>query len=181
MVQVPVQYRWKFEVVEFVHGQAKQAGAFTFLRIYESGHEIPAYQPETAYRIFNRALQNLDIATGTKATYSGGEAYKSEGEDSTWSHKNEDPEDPTHFCYTLDPYSTCSEDQLNSLANGTAVIKDWIVQDSNSTKLFPSVFGGTSTDGPAPSGSVSPAPGAANSVQPGRLIFIVVVAIGLLI
>ena len=164
----------------YIGGYVRQYGNLSFSRVFESGHEVPAYQPETAYHIFNRALSNLDIATGTKPTYSGAEAYKSQGEDNTWSHKNEDPEDPTHFCYTLDPYSTCSEDQLNSLANGTAVIRDWILQDSNSTKLFPSVFEGTATEGPAPSGSVSPAAGAASSVEPGYLMFMVLVTVGLL-
>jgi hypothetical protein len=49
-----------------VHGQVKQAGLFSFLRIYESGHEVPFYQPLAALEIFERALKQLDIATGTE-------------------------------------------------------------------------------------------------------------------
>ena len=70
-----------------VHGQVKQSGAFSFVRIYESGHvstmnvqayasrtgsanikigfkEVPFYQPEISVVIFERAIAGLDIATG---------------------------------------------------------------------------------------------------------------------
>ena len=47
-----------------VHGQVKQSGAFSFVRIYESGHEVPFYQPLIALEIFERAIAGRDIATG---------------------------------------------------------------------------------------------------------------------
>jgi hypothetical protein len=171
----------------YIGGLVRQYGNLSFSRVYESGHEIPAYQPETAYRIFNRALSNLDIATGTKPTYSfEGEAYNSEGEDSTWRHMNELPEQPIPFCYTLDPYSTCSEDQLYRLGNGTAVVRDYIVQDANSTKLFPEIFGGTGTgDGPSArasaSASVAPAPGDANGLRPSLFLGVVAILVTLMV
>jgi len=49
-----------------VHGQVKQAGSFAFVRIYESGHEVPYYQPLAALEMFERALHHLDIETGTR-------------------------------------------------------------------------------------------------------------------
>ncbi|KAF2830580.1 carboxypeptidase S1 [Ophiobolus disseminans] len=49
-----------------VHGQVKQAGLFSFLRIYESGHEVPFYQPLASLEIFERALKQVDIATGNE-------------------------------------------------------------------------------------------------------------------
>jgi carboxypeptidase C (cathepsin A) len=42
----------------------RQYGNFSFSRVFEAGHEVPAYQPETAYEIFRRAMFNLDIASG---------------------------------------------------------------------------------------------------------------------
>ncbi|KAG8160018.1 hypothetical protein KVR01_010655 [Diaporthe batatas] len=47
-----------------VHGQVKQSGAFSFVRIYESGHEVPFYQPVVALEMFERAISSKDIATG---------------------------------------------------------------------------------------------------------------------
>ncbi|RMZ92347.1 hypothetical protein DV736_g404, partial [Chaetothyriales sp. CBS 134916] len=47
-----------------VHGQARQAGTFAFVRIYESGHEVPFYQPLAALTLFSRVLKGRDIATG---------------------------------------------------------------------------------------------------------------------
>jgi len=47
-----------------VHGQVKQSGSYSFVRIYESGHEVPFYQPLAALEMFERALGNKDIATG---------------------------------------------------------------------------------------------------------------------
>ncbi|KAF2264646.1 carboxypeptidase S1 [Lojkania enalia] len=47
-----------------VHGQVRQSGLFSFLRIYESGHEVPFYQPLASLEIFERALAQVDIATG---------------------------------------------------------------------------------------------------------------------
>lgn len=47
-----------------IHGQVKQAGSFAFVRIFESGHEVPYYQPLAAQVLFERALHHKDIATG---------------------------------------------------------------------------------------------------------------------
>jgi len=38
----------------YIGGQVRQYGNLSFTRVYEAGHEVPAYQPETAYRIFTR-------------------------------------------------------------------------------------------------------------------------------
>ena len=58
-----------------VHGQVKQSGNFAFARIYESGHEVPFYQPLVALEMFERAICGLDIADG-KESWQG---YKSVG------------------------------------------------------------------------------------------------------
>lgn len=47
-----------------VHGQVRQAGSFAFVRIYDSGHEVPFYQPLAALEMFERVVQGLDIETG---------------------------------------------------------------------------------------------------------------------
>ena len=58
------------------HGQVKQSGAFSFVRIYESGHEVPFYQPLVSLEIFARAIAGKDIATGE---LNPGQGYKTMG------------------------------------------------------------------------------------------------------
>lgn len=59
-----------------VHGQVKQSGLFSFVRIYESGHEVPFYQPLASLEMFERALKQVDIATGKEEVH---DEFKTEG------------------------------------------------------------------------------------------------------
>ena len=52
-------------------GEVRQHGNFSFLRVYESGHEVPYYQPVAALALFNRTLHMLDVATGTTEISAG--------------------------------------------------------------------------------------------------------------
>lgn len=47
-----------------VHGQVKQSGNFAFARIYESGHEVPFYQPLVSLEMFSRVIKGYDIEHG---------------------------------------------------------------------------------------------------------------------
>ncbi len=60
------------------HGQVKQSGQFSFVRIYESGHEVPFYQPLAALEMFERVLNSTDLATGIQKI-SQGSSYKTSG------------------------------------------------------------------------------------------------------
>jgi carboxypeptidase C (cathepsin A) len=62
---------------DVVHGQVKQSGILSFSRIYDSGHEVPAYQPLVSLAIFGRAISGRDIATGGVKV---GNCYKTPGE-----------------------------------------------------------------------------------------------------
>lgn len=60
------------------YGEVRQYGNFSFMRIYESGHEVPYYQPVAALEIFKRVLGNLILSDGSKPVTpdygTGGEA-----------------------------------------------------------------------------------------------------------
>lgn len=122
----------------YIGGLVRQHGNLSFIRTYQAGHEIPSYQPETAYKIFTRALFNYDIATGLESTAGTeeGQIYTSTG--------RPDPDvqlEPTGqeltYCYTYAPSGTCQPEQIEALQNGTAEICNWLVIDANSTQLFP--------------------------------------------
>ncbi|KAI1170071.1 Alpha/Beta hydrolase protein [Nemania sp. FL0916] len=59
-----------------VHGQVRQAGKFSFTRVYESGHEVPFYQPLAALEYFQRAISGKDIETGKEKV---GKGYRTDG------------------------------------------------------------------------------------------------------
>jgi hypothetical protein len=134
----------------YVGGQVRQYGNLSFSRIYESGHEVPAYQPQTAYEIFRRVMNNLDVATGSQSTIGGAGIYATQGTPDTWAIKNQIPQPPPDECYILSP-STCTDDQLDALENGTANVTNYIYgasppasspkpKKSNSFLLIPSLL-----------------------------------------
>lgn len=47
------------------YGEVRQYGNFSFLRVYESGHLVPFYQPIAALALFNRTINHLNIADGS--------------------------------------------------------------------------------------------------------------------
>lgn len=108
--------------------------------MFQAGHEVPSYQPEAALAIFSRALGNLDIATGTRGTAGPG-GYSSAGPADALATGSEVPEQALMFCYVLVPYS-CLEEKVAAVENGSARIVSYIVEDANSTQLFPELFGG---------------------------------------
>ncbi|KAI9781133.1 MAG: hypothetical protein M1835_004356 [Candelina submexicana] len=130
----------------YVGGVVRQHGNFSFSRVFESGHEVPAYQPETAYKIFMRAMFGLDIATGNTPTTANPSNYSSTGPKSSFQIKNEVPESPPSQCYILSLQNTCTEDQVNAVVNGTALIHDYILIDQNDMNLFPNITGGNASN-----------------------------------
>ncbi|KAK5111817.1 hypothetical protein LTR62_004737 [Meristemomyces frigidus] len=99
---------------DIVHGQVKQSGNFAFVRIYESGHEVPFYQPVVALEMFERAIRQLDIATGLDGVWNG---YKSVGTgESTFREGNATIQ--TQFLPLNATYNTTTN-VPNPLVNGT--------------------------------------------------------------
>ena len=120
----------------YVGGLVRQHGNFSFTRVFQAGHEVPAYQPETAYEIFRRSLFNLDIATGKQNTADNG-TYSTTGLADTWSVKNVPAKSDPPVCYSYNPSSTCTDDQLEAIIDGSAVIRDYILIDNYTASLFP--------------------------------------------
>jgi hypothetical protein len=168
----------------YVGGQVRQHGNLSFTRVYQAGHEVPAYQPETAFRIFQRALFNLDIATGNISTTDNPD-YSSEGAVNVYNITNEPITLPGSQCYVLDR-EQCTEEQWETVMNGTALIKNWIVVDANTSYLFPELVGnetspGNSTTSPTPSGSAAPpeSTGAAGKLAGSAMLSAIVAALAL--
>ncbi|MCJ1263033.1 hypothetical protein MMC22_002903 [Lobaria immixta] len=156
----------------YVGGQVRQHGNYSFSRVYQAGHEVPSYQPETAYQIFQRAIFGLDVATGTVDTEKDSN-YSSKGDVEASRVLQEAPESPKSTCYILDPL-TCTYVQFGAVFNSTALVHDYIVIDENTAGLFPGITDGTNT---GPSGTTSaPASSHTNAASSVKISLGMVVA-----
>lgn len=105
-------------------GFTRQFGNFSFTRVFEAGHMVPAYQPRASYDIFMRAIFNKDIATGKVAVT---DELASKGPQSVWDVKGKAPELPKPKCYVLSHGLTCTDEDWAKVVSGKAVIKDYYV------------------------------------------------------
>ncbi|OJD16314.1 hypothetical protein AJ78_03526 [Emergomyces pasteurianus Ep9510] len=121
----------------YIGGQVRQYGNFSFSRVFQAGHMVPAYQPETAFEVFRRVMFNMDIATG-KVNTAVEKSYSTKGSPTTFQIGNEPPPKPKPTCYVLDFY-TCTADQVAAVANGSALVRDYILIDENTKHLFPDI------------------------------------------
>ena len=122
----------------YVGGQVRQYGNYSFSRVFQSGHEVPAYQPETAYQIFSRAIFGMDIATGTVPTANNSN-YSTNGLRTTFQISNQDLGSPTPQCYVLAMSSTCTSAQMEQIYEGSGLVHDYILIDANQSHLFPGI------------------------------------------
>ncbi|KAJ9604470.1 hypothetical protein H2200_011306 [Cladophialophora chaetospira] len=79
-------------------GVVRQSGKLSFSRVFQAGHAVNAYQPETVSRIFHRTLFDTDVATGIKNA-SGG--YSSHGPASSLGMYNGTLPDAPPTCMVL--------------------------------------------------------------------------------
>ena len=143
----------------YVGGAVRQYGNLSFSRIYDAGHLIPAYQPETAFTVFTRIIMGNDISLGEIADLS---TYTSNGTaNATETSKTPGQLEPT--CWIRNIENTCTSDQKVMLQQGQGVIingvlyndaSDWEPPPSSVSVMagFPGTYPtSTTTIGPAPS------------------------------
>ena len=145
----------------YVGGVVRQYGNLSFSRVYDAGHLVPAYQPETAFTIFTRIIMGSDISLGEPADLS---TYISNGTaNATETAKAPDQLAPTCWVRNID--STCSDDQKVMLQQGQGVIINGILYSASSNWKAPvstiSMIAGYPGTGPlstASTGSAGPTP-----------------------
>jgi carboxypeptidase D len=57
-----------FKVDGIEYGEVREYGNFSFIRIYESGHEVPYYQPVASLEMFRRAIMGENFGNGAPVT-----------------------------------------------------------------------------------------------------------------
>jgi len=107
----------------YVGGVTKQSGPLSFSRVFQAGHDVSWYQPETSFRIFDRAVFRRDIPTGTRdlrprrrwSSARGSDYYSTKGPLSANGWRDELPEAPGVQCYLYDVATTCTGNQASFL------------------------------------------------------------------
>lgn len=105
------------------NGDVRQYGNFSFSRVFQSGHMIPAYRPLLAYEIFHRTMFNRDVETGNKRVTDG---YSTSGEPNS-THTESVLPTPSPTCYLRAMGGTCANNQKIAVENNNAIIVDYVV------------------------------------------------------
>lgn len=109
----------------YIGGVVRQYGNLSFSRIYDAGHSVPAYQPETAFQVFARIMSGTSISTGEVINHS---AYNTTGPMNA-THTNDLPSSPSPTCYQRNIPQTCADDQKQKIINGEGVIINGILYE----------------------------------------------------
>ncbi|KAH0544536.1 hypothetical protein FGG08_001308 [Glutinoglossum americanum] len=141
----------------YIGGQVRQYGNLSFSRIYQAGHLVPAYQPETAFTLMTRIIRGKNLATGEDADLSSFGTTGPANSTSTF----KPPSSPQPTCYIRDIESTCTEAQVDMIKSGRGVVINGVLYDQESDWDPPS---GTGTIGVGSPGT--PPPQVGPSVSP---------------
>ncbi|EOO01817.1 putative carboxypeptidase s1 protein [Phaeoacremonium minimum UCRPA7] len=102
----------------YIGGVVRQYGNLSFSRVYQSGHFVPASQPETAFQIFARIIMGNSVSTGEAVDLA---AYNTTGELNA-TETLELPDSPTPTCYLRAIPSSCPQTQVDALLKGEGVV-----------------------------------------------------------
>lgn len=102
----------------YVGGDVRQYGNLSFSRIYQAGHQVSLYQPETAFQVFSRIISGRSVSTGSEVDLA---IYNTTGPlQSTHTDIALAPPEPTCFVRFL--VLTCEKEKLHLAINGGGVV-----------------------------------------------------------
>jgi len=106
----------------YVGGAVRQFGNLSFSRIYDAGHFVPYFQPETAFTVFTRIIQGADLSTGDDIDLS---SFGTTGPVNA-THTNSVPSSPSPTCWLRAINNTCTKDEISALLDGKGSIVNGI-------------------------------------------------------
>ena len=102
----------------YIGGVVRQFGNLSFSRIYQAGHLVPAYQPETTFQVFARIILGTSVGTGEPIDLN---KFNTTGPDHA-SASFSLPSSPSPTCYIRAIESTCPQDARASILDDEGVI-----------------------------------------------------------
>jgi hypothetical protein len=147
----------------YVGGAVRQFGNLSFARVYDAGHFIPAYQPETAFQVFARIISGTAVSTGeiiNPSTY-----HTSGPQFSTKSNKQGSSKDSV--CWVRNIPLGCTDAQKNGILSGQGVVFNGVWYASQGDYKPPSSSVQAGKPGtPAPNGTSFSAVNGSPTVAP---------------
>ncbi|RDA85724.1 hypothetical protein CP532_5939 [Ophiocordyceps camponoti-leonardi (nom. inval.)] len=104
-------------------GQVRQQGLLSFTRVFQASHFVSFTQPKASFAIFDRAMGGNDIATGN-IKVDGNFTTQGSAESTAITEK---PAVVPPVCHLLSLKETCTDNQIDAAAEGTAKIENGII------------------------------------------------------
>ena len=145
----------------YVGGAVRQWGNLSFSRVYDAGHFIPFFQPETAFTIFTRVILGTDISTGEVINASN---FSSTGPANSTHTNSAFSTQPSPTCWIRDMGSTCSQDQIESIAAGQGIVEAGVWYSDSKAYTPPSSTVAAGVPGTPVSSSSTTGKGSSSSV-----------------
>ncbi|RDW94670.1 carboxypeptidase-2 [Coleophoma crateriformis] len=112
----------------YIGGVVRQYGNLSFSRIYDAGHSVPAYQPETAFQVFARIMMGTSLSTGATINLS---TYNTTGPANA-THTTRLPSSPSSTCYLRDIIDTCNDEQKSMILNDEGALINGVLYSASS-------------------------------------------------
>ncbi|KAH8904331.1 alpha/beta-hydrolase [Coniochaeta sp. PMI_546] len=134
----------------YIGGVVRQYGNLSFSRVYQAGHFVPAYQPETAFQVFARIILGTSVSTGEPVNLG---TYNTTGPLNATSSLSLPPS-PTATCYLRNMAGSCPDDAVSSILAGQGFIMNEVWYSASSA--WPGATSSTTASGQTSTTSVSP-------------------------
>lgn len=151
----------------FIGGMVREFGNLSFARVYDAGHLVPAYQPETAFTLFSRVVKGTGLSLGLPVNRAN---FGTTGAINT-THTNSAPAASAPTCHLRAMNTTCNTDQKNMVANRAGVLINGILYSSSADWRTPPASISRAAGMPnAPPSSIMASPSAAISAFPSTTV-----------
>ena len=135
----------------YIGGVVRQYGNFSFSRIYDAGHSVPAYQPETAFQVFARIMTGTSVSTGAAVDLS---LYNTTGPLNA-THTTSLPASPSATCWLRNIPETCTDDEKKQIIGNEGVIINGVLYSASSNWIDPAATSTSTAAGSQASNAVT--------------------------
>jgi hypothetical protein len=113
----------------------RQFGNFSFSRIYDAGHTVPFYQPETAFTVFTRIIDGTDLSTGEAVDPRN---FTSSGPMNSTHTNSALAKQPAPTCWIRAMQDTCSAEQIEDMRDSKGIVAAGIWYANSKQYVAPS-------------------------------------------